>query len=231
MSSSSSSSSCWNHPHHSDIPYLNNSYPYNSPATFMEYFEGLTYQHVNFIFDGASHLQDTVYPSMHTSFYKFGLPDSGNFSYYDHAHTFSVTDHEPRTDEYRSLNNSARITNDRPSTPAVNREWEPYDNTSTHENPVECPRRHQNGHDHQVAWQDHIDPDTMTYELILDGSTNNNKSKFPNAFDSSSVKELLELGEAVGTQNRGLSQELLSLLPVSKYKRGFFSRKKSKNER
>lgn len=45
------------------------------------------------------------------------------------------------------------------------------------------------------------------------------------------MQELLELGEAVGTQSRGLSKELISLLPISKYKRGFFSRKKSRDER
>lgn len=44
------------------------------------------------------------------------------------------------------------------------------------------------------------------------------------------VQELLELGEAVGTQSRGLSQEMIALLPVSKYKYSFFSRK-SRNER
>ncbi|MCI15338.1 E3 ubiquitin ligase BIG brother-like protein [Trifolium medium] len=59
----------------------------------------------------------------------------------------------------------------------------------------------------QVIWQDNIDPDNMTYE------------------------ELLELGEAVGTQSRGLTQEQISLLPVSKFKCGFFLRKKSRNER
>ncbi|XLU95981.1 hypothetical protein S245_010333, partial [Arachis hypogaea] len=52
-----------------------------------------------------------------------------------------------------------------------------------------------------------IDPDNMTYE------------------------ELLELGEAVGTQSCGLTQEQISMLPVSsKYKCGFFSRKKSRDE-
>ncbi|TYG89166.1 hypothetical protein ES288_A12G077900v1 [Gossypium darwinii] len=45
------------------------------------------------------------------------------------------------------------------------------------------------------------------------------------------VKELLELGESVGTQSRGLTQELISLLPVSKYKCSLFSRKKSRKER
>ncbi|KAK5845190.1 hypothetical protein PVK06_001346 [Gossypium arboreum] len=45
------------------------------------------------------------------------------------------------------------------------------------------------------------------------------------------VKELLELGESVGTQSRGLTKELISLLPVSKYKCSLFSRKKSRKER
>lgn len=35
---------------------MNSGYPY-STASFMEYFEGLTYDHVNFIFSGASHSQ------------------------------------------------------------------------------------------------------------------------------------------------------------------------------
>lgn len=32
------------------------------------------------------------------------------------------------------------------------------------------------------------------------------------------MQELLDLGETVGTQSRGLSQELINLLPTSKYK-------------
>ena len=42
---------------HMEVQYINSSYPYNSAGSFMEYFEGLTYQHVNYIFDGASHVQ------------------------------------------------------------------------------------------------------------------------------------------------------------------------------
>lgn len=42
------------------------------------------------------------------------------------------------------------------------------------------------------------------------------------------LQELLDLGEAVGTENRGLSQELIDLLPTTKYKAGgIFSRKRS----
>lgn len=39
------------------------------------------------------------------------------------------------------------------------------------------------------------------------------------------------MGEAVGTQSRGLSQDLISLLPVTKFKCGLFSRKRSRKER
>lgn len=54
--------------------------------------------------------------------------------------------------------------------------------------------------------QDDIDPDSMTYE------------------------ELQSLGEAVGQQSRGLSQDLISRLPTFKYKTGFFSKKKKMGE-
>jgi len=33
------------------------SYPYSTAGSFIEYVEGLTYEHVNFIFSGASHAQ------------------------------------------------------------------------------------------------------------------------------------------------------------------------------
>ncbi|XP_039122941.1 E3 ubiquitin ligase BIG BROTHER-related-like [Dioscorea cayenensis subsp. rotundata] len=53
----------------------------------------------------------------------------------------------------------------------------------------------------QVERQDDVDPDNMTYE------------------------ELQSLGEAIGTESRGLSDELIGFLPSSTYKTGFFSRK------
>ncbi|GMN26381.1 hypothetical protein TIFTF001_001290 [Ficus carica] len=46
----------WN-PHMEVHHYVNTSYPSNTAGSFMEYFEGLTYEHVNFIFSGASHAQ------------------------------------------------------------------------------------------------------------------------------------------------------------------------------
>jgi E3 ubiquitin-protein ligase BIG BROTHER-like protein len=51
-----------------------------------------------------------------------------------------------------------------------------------------------------VPREDNINPDNMTYE------------------------ELQSLGEQIGTENKGLSDELISYLPTSKYRTGFFSR-------
>ncbi|KAI3925788.1 hypothetical protein MKX01_003347 [Papaver californicum] len=57
----------------------------------------------------------------------------------------------------------------------------------------------------QAVRQDSIDPDNMTYE------------------------QLQSLGESVGTESKGLSEELIAYLPTFKYKVGFFS-KKEKHE-
>ncbi|KAE8720793.1 E3 ubiquitin ligase BIG BROTHER [Hibiscus syriacus] len=74
-----------------------------------------------------------------------------------------------------------------------------------HAIPEECTPNHQSNSNSQVVWQDNIDPDNMTYE------------------------ELLDLGEAVGSQSRGLSLELIDLLPTSRCKfRSFLLRKKSR---
>lgn len=185
-----------------ELHYVNNSYPYNSAGSFMEYFEGLTYQHVNFIFDGASHAQQSTYPTMTTNFYKFGPSDYGDISYYDHGHLYGMNDCEPRFEGYRR---PLAVSNEHVA--PTNMTWEGNTNATRRENHVDCPRRHESSRENQVLWQDNIDPDNMSYE------------------------ELLELGETVGTQSRGLSQELISSLPVSKYKCRFFSRKKSRNER
>ncbi|CAB4278235.1 unnamed protein product [Prunus armeniaca] len=193
---------------HMEVHYTYTGCPYSTAGSFMEYFEGLTYEHVNFIFSGDSHAQESAYPTMNTNYYKFGLSEPGNTSYYDlgFGHAYELNDPDPRGGEQRRLLQSSSTTTNEQHV-AVNSEWEGNANTSTRDNPIECPRRNQNSQDYQVIWQDNIDPDSMTYE------------------------ELLELGEAVGTQSRGLSQDQISLLPISKYKCSFFSRKKSRDER
>ncbi|XAR65868.1 hypothetical protein NMG60_11011854 [Bertholletia excelsa] len=54
--------------------------------------------------------------------------------------------------------------------------------------------------------EDNVDPDNMTYE------------------------QLQLLGESIGSENRGLSEELISRLPNFKYRKGIFSRQKEKHE-
>ncbi|KAL6846734.1 hypothetical protein ACP4OV_024182 [Aristida adscensionis] len=58
----------------------------------------------------------------------------------------------------------------------------------------------------QVTREDNVDPDNMSYE------------------------QLRELGEAVGTQSRGLSDDLISYLVPFRQKCNFFSRKKNHEE-
>ncbi|CAN1354755.1 E3 ubiquitin-protein ligase BIG BROTHER [Linum perenne] len=187
-----------------DVHYMDTSYPYNSAGSFMEYFQGLTYEHVNFIFDGGCHVQDSGYGSQS---YKFGALQPGSTPHYDPSDTYEALDHGPRMDEYeRPFGGSSRMPVER--TAVTSTEWDSNDDATSHINLVDCVRRHHSSHDfHQGTWQDSLDPDDMTYE------------------------ELLELGEAVGSQSRGLPQEHISLLPVSRYKCCIFSRRKSRTER
>ncbi|WOL06270.1 E3 ubiquitin-protein ligase [Canna indica] len=59
---------------------------------------------------------------------------------------------------------------------------------------------------YQTATEDDIDPDNMSYE------------------------ELERLGEAMGAESKGLSDELISFLPTSTYKTGLFSKKGKQEE-
>ncbi|KAF9616887.1 hypothetical protein IFM89_032849 [Coptis chinensis] len=54
----------------------------------------------------------------------------------------------------------------------------------------------------QVVREDNVDPDNMTYE------------------------EILSLGEEIGTESRGLSDEFIAFLPSYKYKTAFFKKEK-----
>ncbi|KAI4304827.1 hypothetical protein MLD38_040292 [Melastoma candidum] len=181
--------------------YVSVPYPYNTDGSFMEYFEGLTYDHVNFIFSGSSHAQENYFPSVNANYYK--VSEYGTHPYGDYGHAYEMHSHlQGYHENRRQFANPSMVTSEQAVT--VNCDWNA---DVIADNPAACPRRHPNSQDYQVVWQDAIDPDNMTYE------------------------ELLELGEAVGTQSRGLSQDVISLLPVSKYKRGFFFRKKSRGDR
>lgn len=84
------------------------------------------------------HLQESAYPSMTTSFYKFGLSDFGNnISYYDHSPSYDGSNHEPCAEEYRRASeNSPSMSNE--ETVAMNVEWEGNANSTSRENPVDC---------------------------------------------------------------------------------------------
>ncbi|KAL5679355.1 hypothetical protein ACJX0J_005740, partial [Zea mays] len=142
---------------------------------------------------------------MHTNSYKYGYSGPGN--YYSYAHVYDIDDYMRRADGGRRIWDNTTPVNNVDSANVVLQGGEaPHTTTNTINK--ECIQQvHQSPGSPQVVWQDNIEPDNMTYE------------------------ELLDLGEAVGTQSRGLSQERISSLPVTKYKCGFFSRKKTRRER
>ncbi|KAL0389345.1 UNVERIFIED_CONTAM: E3 ubiquitin-protein ligase BIG BROTHER [Sesamum calycinum] len=149
---------------------------------------------------GFNYVQESAYnayPATNTSLYKFAVSEPGSFSYYEYGNGYVVNDHIPETDEYSGhTENASGLVDDQATVSHVHQEGNL--SSGSHARPIECPRDHQDARDNE----DNIDPDNMTYE------------------------ELLELGEAVGTQSRGLSQDQIALLPTSKFKCGLFSRKK-----
>ncbi|CAI9290120.1 unnamed protein product [Lactuca saligna] len=182
-------------------------------GSLMDFFEGLTYEHVNFIFSDVTYPQDSTNYTMNTSSYKFAYSEPENFSYYDYFNAYAINDPLYGNNGFtRQLENTSTMNNER-STPVHMQQnghsistSNPSDNPQSNHNHNHNPN-HNHGDQHQVVWEDNVDLDNMTYE------------------------ELLELGEVVGSQSRGLSQEAISLLHVSKFKCGFFWRKKSKSER
>ncbi|XP_051118914.1 E3 ubiquitin-protein ligase BIG BROTHER-like isoform X2 [Andrographis paniculata] len=197
----------WNPP--MEVHYQNHPTPYNSIGSFVDFFGGLTYDHVNYIFADANYIQENgynAYPATNTSLYKFAVSEPGSFSYYEYGNGYVVDNHIPGREEYSEHpQNTSVVADDQAAVSNVHQEGNSV--STSHAHLVECPRNHQDARDTEVVWQDSIDPDNMTYE------------------------ELLELGEAVGTQSRGLSQDQIDLLPISKFKCGFFFKRKSKCER
>ncbi|KAF8403832.1 hypothetical protein HHK36_011938 [Tetracentron sinense] len=224
-----------------EVHYINTGFPYTITESFMDLFEGLTYAQTDFALAEAMHDQESPYWSMYRSLYKFGLPGPGNTAYYGHSYDYELmfgydTDisSEPGYEMlcWHSLWGTLQCTTfDRPmlaflpsciskgvcsslfTIEEFSQENLEDSSTVNYKDPIPTYmkfrgiRGHHNASNSQVIWQDNIDPDNMSYE------------------------ELLDLGEAVGTQSRGLSQELISSLPISKYRPGFFSRKKLQGER
>ncbi|KAK1306135.1 E3 ubiquitin ligase BIG BROTHER [Acorus calamus] len=189
-----------------EVHYINTGFPYTVTENFMDLFEGLSYVHADVALTEALHDQESTYWSTNNNFYKYGL--SGPVStYFSHGHAYEVNYHVPRLDgrrRERAWDNHLLVNIEENPSPTI--DVGVSGDEEGQSNTEECIRTH-NSASPQVIWQDNIDPDNMTYE------------------------ELLDLGEAVGTQSRGLSQERISLLPISKYKSSFFSRKKARGER
>lgn len=70
---------------------------------------------------------------MTTSYYKFGLSDSGSFSYYDHGHFYELNACEPRVEEYRR---PSIVSNEHNA--AMNAPWEGNANAARRGNHVDC---------------------------------------------------------------------------------------------
>lgn len=172
----------------------------------MDFFEGLTYEHVNFIFSEVTYPQDSMHSTVNTNAYKFAYSEPGSFSYYNYCDAYAINEETYGNNGFtRQLENASTMDSERST--AVHMQHDGHSNSNSNADPTDCPQSNHSPVDFQVVWEDNVDPDNMTYE------------------------ELLELGEVVGSQSRGLSQEAIALLPVSKVKCGFFWRKKSKNER
>lgn len=179
-------------------------FPYAVNENFVDFFQGINHVPVNYAFPGSMPDQESVYWSMNMSPYKFGMSGPGSTSYYN---SYELNDNLPRMENNRvEWEYPSEVISEEPATSdsPLRR-----DGVNMQTIPEECSPNHQESSSSQVEviWQDNIDPDNMTYE------------------------ELLDLGEAVGTQNRGLPQELIDTLPTSKYKFGSLFKRKNSGKR
>ncbi|XP_048232157.1 E3 ubiquitin-protein ligase BIG BROTHER isoform X2 [Ricinus communis] len=184
-----------------EVHYINTGFPYTVTESFLDFFEGLSHVPVHYAHTGQvlDQVQENAYWSMNMNAYKYGFSGPGS-TYYD---PYEVNDNLPRMDVSRSTWEYPSVVNMEEAT-TTDTQSEGDAVVGVHASPEECIPNHTSGDSPQGVWQDDVDPDNMTYE------------------------ELLDLGETVGTQSRGLSQELISLLPTSKCKfRSFFLRKKA----
>ncbi|KAI5576575.1 hypothetical protein Peur_036530 [Populus x canadensis] len=184
-----------------EVHYINTGFPYTTTESFMDFFEGLTHAPVNYAHTGPMHDQDSAYWPMNMNAYKFGFSGPGSTSYYS---PYEVNDNLPIMDISRTAWEYPSVVNaEEPTT--TDTQFEGDEDMGVHAIHEERSISNQpSANSPQAVWQDDVDPDNMTYE------------------------ELLDLGDTVGTQSKGLSPELIRLLPTSKCKFGsFFSRKKS----
>ncbi|KAH9301820.1 hypothetical protein KI387_013403, partial [Taxus chinensis] len=179
--------------------YINTGFPCMVTDSFMDLFEDLNYVHSDFALAEALQDQESAYWSFQTYSDKQGITGStSSNSPYGYAQNFEGNQHETNTrDSAINLDNHSHLNNDEVLA-RVLQETEDFEDI-THMMAAahieECNRGHHvESTNNQGTWQDNIDPDNMTYE------------------------ELVELGEAVGTHNKGLCPDLIDCLPISKYK-------------
>ncbi|KAJ8573559.1 hypothetical protein K7X08_010070 [Anisodus acutangulus] len=187
-----------------EMHYMNNmGFPYNVPAeSFTGYLDGGVSQAPGHYHNNPVHIQnqENAYWCMNMSYYKYGHSILESTSY--HSYETGIN-HVSRPDlSERPWEYAIPMNVDEGASTDVIYEENtvPGEDAGTEE----CVLSNQDDSNHQDILEDEIDPDNMTYE------------------------ELLDLGETFGTQSRGLPDELISLLPTTKYKsNGIFSRKKS----
>ncbi|KAJ0810044.1 putative transcription factor C2H2 family [Helianthus annuus] len=184
-----------------EVHYINSGFPYNVNDGFMDFFNGVPHQPAHYAHSGPIHEQENAYWQMNMNSYKYGLPAHGSIPYYD---PYEVHNYLPRVDMNRSAWEYPVMMN--VTEPASVDVQQSAENSVSNMQviPEECSPNDESASSSPVVWQDDIDPDNMTYE------------------------ELLDLGEAIGTESRGLSEDLINSLPTTRYKSGgFFLRKKS----
>ncbi|GMI74134.1 ENHANCER1 OF DA1, BIG BROTHER [Hibiscus trionum] len=186
-----------------EVHFIDTGFPYTATESFMDFFEGLTHVPVNYSHAGLMHDQENMYWSMSMNAYKFGVSGPESTLYCPNE----VNDHSTRMDAPRTWDYSSTQNTEQPAILDMPAGGDAV--MGMHAVPEECTPNHQiqSNSNSQVVWQDDIDPDNMTYE------------------------ELLDLGETVGSQSRGLSRELIDLLPTSRCKFGSFLLGKKSRER
>ncbi|CAN4110391.1 unnamed protein product [Withania somnifera] len=205
-------------PHMEEMHYMNMGFSYNVPEIFTGFLDGVSQAPIQY-HNNPVQIQDqeNAYWSMNMSYYKYGHSSLESTSYHSYDTGSNHVSRPDLSERPWGSNHVSRLDlSERPWENAVpmnvhegvstaiiyeeNQNVVPNEDAGTEE----CVLSNQDDSNYQDIVEDDIDPDNMTYE------------------------ELLDLGETVGTQSRGLSEELINLLPTTKYKsNGIFSRKKS----
>ncbi|KAJ3671763.1 hypothetical protein LUZ60_007842 [Juncus effusus] len=200
-----------------EIHYINTGFPYTVTESFMDLFEGLSYDQSNFSqpFIDQGNSNNQYWSTMQSNTYKYTYSGEETTNLYcSFDPVYDINEYIHRLNEGRGiwdddnsectqLNNSSSSNN--VESPRVISSGSGVINLNL--NSEERVQGNPSSSSPEMIWQDYIDPDNMTYE------------------------ELLDLGETVGTQSKGLTKELISLLPISKHKCSFFPKKKTKRER